>query len=215
MTKWVKDKANHFLIGTDRDCMNLSDWEIYITDLESKQVTEETDKVEVSEVIVSVDDVTGNIDADSTAGTRIIHLAKDEGAKFNIGDKIKIPTVDGDDYREIKSISGDDIIIYKPLTHNVKADTDDDGENDNKITLVGNTGDYVVKAIPSDLNSPLENGKDYQVMVQSRNAKIDTKSDIFHVTPYNMDELGDDLDDIKESLTKIENGGLTSGRVFL
>jgi hypothetical protein len=215
MTKWPVNKTNNFLIATDRDTMNLSDWEIYITDLASQTVSEETDKVTVAELIIDVPDVTGNIGADSAGGTRIVHLDTDEGSKFKAGDKIKIPTVNGDDYREIRSISGDDIVLYTPLSADVKADTDDNGENDNQITLVGNTGDYSVEVVPSNLNTPLEGGKNYQVMVQSRSAGIDIKSDIFHATPYNEDELGDDLEEIKNKLDLIQNGTIASGRVFL
>jgi len=215
MTKWPINKSNRFLIATDRDSMNVSDWEVFITDIVDKTSSEETSNVEVSEIIVDVEDVNGAIASDSAAGTRIIHLDSDEGAKFKVGDKIKIPTVNGDDYREIKSISGDDIVIYRKLTADVKADTDDDGENDNKITLVGNTGDYVVKVTSSDLSTPLESGKDYQVMVQSRSLQMDMKSEVFHVTPYDVDELGSDLDEIKDKIDELSGKSTASGRIFI
>jgi len=211
---WPLNKVKRIVLGTDRDTMNITDWEVKITDLTNKTVSNETDKISITEIIESVDDVTGSIGSDSDRGTRIVHLAKDEGAKFAVGDKIKIPTISGDDYREIKAISGDDIVIYKALSDKVKADTDDDGENDNVITLVGNTGDYVFEINPTDLNTNLETGKDYQIMTYSDSARIDTTSNIFHVTDYNWDELGGDIDEVKEKLNLLVNGSVTTARLY-
>jgi hypothetical protein len=213
---WTVPGINHFVIGTDRDKMGLNDWEIYIVDLSTGTVTDETANVTVEEIVYNIDSpATGTVATDVAAGSKILPLKDGDGANFKAGMKIKVTTVDGDEYKEIRKVTGDTLTFYKPLKSNVVADTDNDGTADNTVTQVGNTGDYRVVVDSTKLTTNLVAGGDYQVQATSAEGEIDITSDIFHATDYDYDNLGSDIASIKQGMDNLLNGGLGGARIYL
>ena len=51
---WTVPGVNHFVIGTDRDKMGITDWKIKLVDLSTGNVTDETDNVTVAEIIYNI-----------------------------------------------------------------------------------------------------------------------------------------------------------------
>jgi len=213
---WTVPGINHFVIGTTRDKMGLSDWEVKMVDLSSGDVTDETDNVTVSEIIYNIDSpASGTIAKDSAAGSKILTLKDGDGANFSVGMKVKVTTTDGDELKEIRSISGDTLTFYVAFKANVVADTDGDGDPDNTADQVGNSGDYRVVVDSSKLSSSMVAGGDYQVQVSSSTGKIDTTSEIFHVTDYDYDNMQGDMTYIKQGIDNLISGGLGGAKVYL
>ena len=213
---WTVPGINHFVIGTTRDKMGLSDWEVKMVDLSSGDVTDETDNVTVSEIIYNIDSpASGTIAKDSAAGSKILTLKDGDGANFSVGMKVKVTTTDGDELKEIRSISGDTLTFYVAFKANVVADTDGDGDPDNTADQVGNSGDYRVVVDSSKLSSSMVAGGDYQVQVSSSVGKIDTTSEIFHVTDYDYDNMQGDMTYIKQGIDNLISGGLGGAKVYL
>jgi hypothetical protein len=213
---WTVPGTNHFVIGTDRDKMNLSDWVVSIVNLSTGDVSDETSNVTVEEIVQTIDSpASGTVSADTAAGSKILPLSKDDGANFKPGMKVKVATVDGDEYKEIRKVSGDTLIFFKPLKANVVSDTDDDGEADNKVDQVGNTGDYRVIVDSTSLSSTLVAGGDYQVQVTSESGEIDVTSEIFHAIDYDFDDVKDDMNYLKQGIDNLINGGLGGARIYL
>jgi len=213
---WTVPGINHFVIGTDRDKMGLNDWEIFLVDLQTGNVTNETDNVEVSEIIYNIDNpATGTIAADVSAGSKILPLVEGDGAKFKAGMKVSIPTSEGTELKEIRLVTGDTITFYKPLKGNVVADTDDDETADAQITQVGNSGDYRVVVNTENLTGSVVSGGDYQVQVTSEAGEIDVTSEIFHATDYDYDNLKGDIDYLKTGIDNLINGGLGGARIYI
>ena len=214
-TLWTVPGINHFVIGTTRDKMGLTDWTIRIVDLATGAVTDETANATISEIIYNIDTpASGTVAADVMAGSKIIGLQDGDGANFKAGMKVKVVTTNGDEYKEIKSVTGDTLTFFKALKSAVVADTDDDGKADNKVTQVGNSGDYRVAIDSTKLSSPLVPGGDYQVQVQNVEGEIDITSNMFHATDYDYDNLKTDITYLKKGMDDLLNGGLGGARIY-
>ena len=213
---WTVPGVNHFVIGTNRDKMGLTDWQIRIVDLATGKVTDETANVSVSEIIYNIDSpAEGTVAVDTAAGSKILTLSEGDGANFKPGMKVVVHTVDGDEYKEIRKVSGDTLTFFKALKSNVVADTDGDGKPDNKVTQVGNSGDYRVIVDTTKLATNMVAGGDYQVQVTSAAGEIDITSEIFHATDYDYDNLASDIDFLKKGVDNLLNGGLGGARIYL
>jgi len=213
---WTVPGINHFVIGTDRDKMGLTDWVIKIVDLSTGNVTDETANVEVSEIIYNIDSpATGTVATDVAAGSKVLPLKEGDGANFSAGMKVKINTVNGEEYKEIRKVTGDILTFFKPLKSDVIADTDNDGKADNTVTQVGNSGDYRVVVDTEKLSTNIVAGGDYQVQVTSAAGEIDVTSEIFHATDYDYDNLKGDIDYLKQGIDNLLNGGLGGAKIYL
>jgi hypothetical protein len=88
---WTVPGVNHFVIGTDRDKMGITDWKIKLVDLSTGNVTDETDNVTVAEIIYNISSpASGTVASDVAAGSKIIPLKSGDGANFKAGMKIKV-----------------------------------------------------------------------------------------------------------------------------
>ena len=213
---WTVPGVNNFVIGTDRDLMNVTDWQIFIADLSANTVSDETSNVTVVELIQPIESpASGTVANDVPAGSKIIPLESGDGANFKAEMKITVKTSVGDEYREIRQVSGDSLVLWKALDGAIDADTDNDGTNDTKVTQIGNTGDYSVTVDSEKLSQPLVAGKNYQIQIKSDKSEIDIKSDIFHAISYDMDNLKDDMDYMKKSMDYMLNGGLGTARIYI
>jgi len=213
---WTVPGVNHFVIGTDRDKMGLTDWEIFLVNLQTGDVTDETANVEVSEIVYNISDpASGTVASDVAAGSKILPLQEGDGANFKAGMKVSVPTVDGAELKEVRLVTGDTLTFYKPLKSNVVADTDGDGKADATVTQVGNSGDYRVVVDTSSLSGSVVAGGDYQVQVTSESGEIDVTSEIFHATDYDYDNLKGDIDYLKSGMDNLLNGGLGGARIYI
>jgi len=213
---WTVPGVNHFVIGTDRDKMGITDWEIKLVDLATGNVTDETDNITVEEIIYNISNpATGTVASDVAAGSKIIPLKSGDGANFKAGMKIKVTTSAGDEYKEIRTVTGDTLTLFKPLKGSITADTDDDGEADAKVTQVGNSGDYRVVVDSTKLTGSIVAGGNYQFQVTSASAEIDVTSEMFHATDYDYDNLKSDIDYLKAGMDNLLNGGLGGAKIYI
>jgi len=213
---WTVPGVNHFVIGTDRDKMGLTDWTIHLVDLQTGNVTDETENVEVSEIVYNIDNpATGTIATDVAAGSKILPLVEGDGANFKPGMKVSVPTTDGTELKEIRLVTGDTITFYRAIGADVVADTDNDGTPDAQITQVGNSGDYRVVVNTDTLTGSVVAGGDYQVQVQSESGEIDVTSEIFHASDYDYDNMKGDLDYIKKGIDDLISGGMGGARIYI
>ena len=215
-TNWTVPGINNFVIGTDRDKMNVTDWVVMLVSLKDGSVTDETSNVTIAEIIMDIDSpAEGTVKEDVPASSKIIPLEDGDGDNFSAGMKIKVATSVGDEYREIRQVSGDTLVLWRALKGSIDADTDDDGTNDTKVTQVGNSGDYNVTVDSSKLSVELNPGENYQFQVKSDSIELDIKSAIFHAISYDMDNLKDDVNYMKKHLDYLANGGVGTAQIYI
>ena len=213
---WVVPGTNNFVIGTDRDLMNITDWQIFIVDLSTNAVSDETSNVKIAEIIQPISNpASGTLASDIPAGSRVIPLESGDGANFKVEMKITIKTSVGDEYREIREVSGDSLVLWKPLEGSVKADSNGDGTNDVKVIQIGNTGDYNVTVDSTALAQPLVPNKSYQIECKSDKSLLDTNSDIFHTISYGTENLKDDMEFMRKSIESILNENLGTAKIYI
>lgn len=206
--KWKVPGVNYFTIATRRDLMGISDWKVYIVDLATGTVNEETDKVSVDEIMLNISSpVQVHAASASSAGSRSIILNSGEGANVTPGMKLAIPSSVGTEYHEVKKVNGDKIILYRKLKGDVASGAE--------INQVGNTGDYRVAVDSEQINTDLVPGNAYQVQVQSPSTGIDITSNMFHIIDYDENDLGDDIAHIKDQVDNIASKTSTEAEIYI
>lgn len=208
-TIWKQGSTDYFVISTNRDSLGINDWAVYASDLSTGVVTDETANVTVSEIAYTIaTPATGAVALATAVASKTLGLGAGEGADFSKGMSISYTTSVGIEYNSIKSVSGDILTLNKPLGGNVLASA--------AITQSGLTGDYRVVVDLSATDTSFVAGGSYQFLVKSAAANIDTTSEIFDVNDYDVqNELGSDINYIKQSLDNISSGGGSSAKVHM
>lgn len=207
---WKAKSTNYFVITTQRDLPNITDWNINFVNLSTGVIQNVTTDVGISEVTrVITTPAEGIIQNETQAGSKTISLGSGDGVKFSKGTKIFYTSTAGIEYNTIKSLSGDTITLWSPTKGIINALE--------KITESGKTGDYRVTV---DLSKPSFNtftaGARFQVQVNSVSTNIDVTSQIFNISDYSVvDDLGTDMNYIKSSLDTIISDGGASASIFI
>lgn len=200
-TVWKEDSTEYFVIGTGRDYQGITDWEVSAVDLATGTVENETANITIAEIEHTIDTpVTGAVVAETAAAAKTLTLGTGEGASFTKGMAIDIG---GLEFNTVKSVSGDTIALFKPLTQVIPAAT--------SVDLTGLTGDYRVVVDMTATTTVFAAGGDYQFQVKAPSADIDITSEIFDVNDYDVNnDLGSDIDSIKKSLDNLSGGASTA-----
>ena len=208
-TIWKEGTTDYFVISTNRDSLGISDWEVFVSNLSTGVVTNETAQVTVSEIDYNISvPATGEVVLETTQASKTLGLAVGDGANFSKGMAISYTTSNGLEYNSVKSVSGDTLTLNKPLGGIVAALA--------TITQTGLSGDYRVIVNLTTTTTSFVAGGSYQFLVKSSSANIDTTSEIFDITDYDVqNELGSDITYIKQSLDSISSGGGSSAKIHM
>ena len=208
-TIWKQGSTDYFVISTNRDSLGINDWAVFASDLSTGVVTDETANVTVSEIAYTIaTPATGAVALATAVASKTLGLGAGEGADFSKGMSISYTTSAGIEYNSIKAVSGDILTLNKPLGGNVLAAA--------TVTQSGLTGDYRVVVDLSATDTSFVAGGSYQFLVKSATANIDTTSEIFDVNDYDVqNELGTDINYIKQSLDNLSSGGGSSAKAHM
>lgn len=208
-TIWKEGTTDYFVISTNRDSLGINDWEVFASDLSTGVVVDETSNVTVSEIEYTIaTPATGAVALQTAQASKTLGLGTGEGADFSKGMAITYTTSSGVEYNSIKSVSGDTITLNKPIGGTVLATA--------AVTQTGLTGDYRVVVDLSGTTTSFVAGGSYQFLVKSASANIDTTSEIFDVNDYDVqNEIGGDINYIKQSLDNLSSGGGSSAKVHM
>ena len=208
-TIWKEGSTDYFVISTNRDSLGINDWAVFASDLSTGVVTDETANVTVSEIEYTIAvPAAGAVVLQTAQASKTLGLGTGEGADFSKGMAITYTTSNGVEYNSIKSVSGDTITLNKPLGGIVLAAA--------TVTQTGLTGDYRVVVDLTTTSTSFVAGGSYQFLVKSAVANIDTTSEIFDVNDYDVqNELGTDINYIKQSLDNLSSGGGSTAKVHM
>ena len=208
-TIWKEGSTDYFVISTNRDSLGINDWAVFASDLSTGVVTDETANVTVSEIEYTIAvPAAGAVVLQTAQASKTLGLGTGDGADFSKGMAITYTTSNGVEYNSIKSVSGDTITLNKPLGGIVLAAA--------TITQTGLTGDYRVVVDLTTTSTSFVAGGSYQFLVKSAVANIDTTSEIFDVNDYDVqNELGTDINYIKQSLDNLSSGGGSTAKVHM
>lgn len=208
-TIWKEGATDYFVISTNRDSLGINDWEVFVSDLSTGVVVDETANVTVSEIEYTIaTPATGAVVLQTAQASKTLGLGTGKGANFSKGIAITYTTSNGVEYNSIKSVSGDTITLNKPIGGTVLAAA--------AVTQTGLTGDYRVVVDLSGTTTSFVAGGSYQFLVKSASANIDTTSEIFDVNDYDVqNEIGGDINYIKQSLDNLSSGGGSTAKVHM